>query len=196
VLVLLHPGDISEMNGLAQAGTAAAETTGAHLLIPLMAVLVLGSAIGQFGGVGTSVSRLPFAASVDGLLPRWIARVHPRWGTPHISMALFGAVSSFLLLVAQLGDTLAAAYQVLISLMVIVGFLPYVYIFASAWKAGRWLSALSGWAVTAIAIGCSVVPTDRIRSIWLFEGKLLAMTAAVIGSGWLIFRRYRGTYVP
>ena len=196
MLVLLPPAGVSEMNGLAQASAAAGQVAGAPWLVDLFAVLVLASAIGQFGGIGTSVSRLPYAAGADGLLPPAMCRVHPRWGTPHISMLLFGAVASFLLLIAQLCDTLAAAYQVLVSLMVIAGFLPYIYIFGSAWKAGKRLSALSGWLVTAIAILTSMVPTDRISDIWLFEGKLLVMTAAVIGSAWLLFRCYRGTYVP
>jgi amino acid transporter len=190
VLVLLRPGQISEMNGLAQVAVAGGQAAGARWLVPVLAVLVLASAVGQFGGIGTSVSRLPFAAGMDGLLPEWVAGVHPRWGTPHISMVVFGGLASLLLLVAQLGDTLAAAYQVLVSLMVIGGFLPYAYIFASAWKAGKRVSALSGWMVSAVAILCSVVPTDRIVNIWLFEGKLAGATAAVIGSGWLIFRHY------
>jgi len=190
LLVLMRPGEISEMNGLAQAAVAAGQVTGARWLVPVLAVLVMASAMGQFGGIGASVSRLPFAAGMDGLLPASMAKVHPRWGTPHVSMVLFGVLASLLMLLAQLGDTLAAAYQVLVSLMVIAGFLPYVYIFASAWKAGKRASALSGWLVTAIAIFCSVVPTDRIVNVWLFEGKLAGMTAAIIGSGWLIFRRY------
>ena len=36
----------------------------------------------------------------------------------------------------QLGDTMRAAYQALVSLTLIGGFLPYLYIFGSAWKAG------------------------------------------------------------
>ncbi|HKE23088.1 MAG TPA: APC family permease [Bryobacteraceae bacterium] len=192
LLVLMPSARVSEMNGLAQASAAASQVAGAAWLVPVFAVLVLASAVGQFGGIGTSVSRLPYAAGDDGLLPAAMCRVHPRFGTPHISMLLFGAVSSFLLLIAQLGDTLAAAYQVLVSLMVIAGFLPYVYIFGSAWKAGKRISALSGWLVTAIAILTSIVPTDRIVNIWLFEGKLLVGTAAIIASAWFLFRRYNG----
>jgi amino acid transporter len=191
LLVLMPAASISEMNGLAQASRAAAGVTGLAWLMPLLALLVLASAVGQFGGIGTSVSRLPFAAGEDGLLPAAMCRVHPRWGTPYISMLVFGGVSSFLLLIAQLGDTLAAAYQVLVSLMVIVGFAPYAYIFASAWKARKRISALLGWAVTAIAILCSVVPTDRIGNVLLFEGKLFIMTLAVPASGALLYRRYR-----
>jgi amino acid transporter len=147
------------------------------------------SAVGQFGGTGTSVSRLPFAAGVDNLLPRAFARLHPRWGTPHVSILTFGAVASFLLLIFQLGDSLRAAYQEMVSLMVITGFLPYVYIFASAWKAGKRLSAISGWAITMLAILCSLVPTEAIANIWIFEGKLAAGTLAVVASAWLVYRR-------
>ena len=79
----------------------------------------------------------------------------------------------------QLGDTLRAAYQALVSLMVITGFLPYLYIFGSAWKAGKRISAISGWAITLLAILCSVVPTAEVKNVWLFETKLAVGTAAV-----------------
>ena len=47
-----------------------------------------------------------------------------------------------------------------------------------------------------LAIACSVIPTDEITSVWLFEGKLAAGTIAVIGSAWLVYRRRptRGAY--
>jgi hypothetical protein len=89
-----------------------------------------------------------------------------------------------------LGDSLRAAYQEMISLMVITGFLPYIYIFGSAWKAGKRLSAISGTAITLLAILCSVVPTEAISSVWIFEGKIAAGTLAVIASAWLIYHRY------
>src|SRR5271157_4123047 len=189
LLVVLRPEKISEMNGLAETGDAASRMLGAGWLSPLIALLVVASGLGQIGGLGTAVSRLPFAAGTDRLLPAAFARVHPRWGTPHISILVFGAVASFLLVAMQLGDTMRAAYQELVSLMVIAGFLPYLYIFGSAWKAGRRPSAASGWAITALAIVCSVAPTAEIANVWLFEAKLAAGTAAVIGSAWLVYRR-------
>ena len=189
MLVLLRPEKISELNGLAQAGESAGLALGATWLPPLIAILVLASAVGQFGGFGTSVSRLPFAAGVDNLLPKAFARVHPRWKTPHVSILTFGVVASFLLLIFQLGDSLRAAYQEMVSLMVITGFLPYLYVFGSAWKAGKRLSALSGTAITLLAILCSLVPTEATTNIWMFEGKLAAGTIAVIVSAWLVYRR-------
>jgi glutamate:GABA antiporter len=189
LLVLLRPEKISELNGLAEAGTSAGAALGAAWISPLIAVLVVVSAVGQFGGTGTTVSRLPFAAGVDNLLPAAFGRVHPRWGTPHVSILTFGAVASFLLLIFQLGDTLRAAYQEMVSMMVITGFLPYVYIFASGWKAGKRVSAVSGTAITLLAILCSLVPTEAISNVWVFEGKLAAGTLAVVASAWLVYRR-------
>jgi amino acid transporter len=189
LLVILRPEKISELNGLAETGAQAAGALHIAWLSPLIAVLVMTSAIGQFGGLGTAVSRLPFAVGVDQLLPAAFGKVHPRWGTPHISILALGLLASFLLIAIQLGDTMRAAYQALVSLMVINGFLPYLYIFGSAWKAGKRLSALSGWAITLLAILCSVVPTAEVTNVWLFETKLAVGTLAVIVTAWLLYRR-------
>src|ERR1022692_4241948 len=126
LLVILPPARIGEMNGLAEAGQSAAATLGLAWLTPLIALLVMASAIGQFGGLGTSVSRMPFAAGVDHLLPAAFGKVHPRWGTPHVAIVTLGALASFLLVAIQFGDTMRAAYQTLVSLMVIAGFLPFL----------------------------------------------------------------------
>ena len=190
MLVLLRPENISELNGLAQAGTEAGRVLGIGLLPPFIALLVSITALGQIGGLGTAVSRLPFAVGVDHLLPRAFAKVHPRWGTPHLSILSLAAVACFLLVTFQIGDTMRAAFQELVSLMVITGFLPYLYIFGSAWKAGRRRSALSGWAISLLALVCAVAPTAEIRNVWLFECKLAIGTMAVIASAWLVYHRH------
>ena len=191
LLVLLRPERISELNGLAEAGAVAAQQLDAAWLTPLMAVLVMASAVGQFGGMGTAVSRLPFAAGVDHLLPAAFGKVHPRWATPYVSILVFGGVASFLLLIIQLGDTLRAAYQALVSLMVVNGFLPFLYIFGSAWKAGKRWSALSGWGITLLAILCSAVPAAQVTNVWLFEVKIAMGTLLIIGMARVLYRRNR-----
>ncbi len=196
MLVLLRPEKISELNGLAEVGERAGQSLGAPWVAPLIAVLVMASAVGQIGGLGTAVSRLPFAVGADRLLPEAFGRVHPRWGTPHIALMLLGAVASLLLVALQLGDSMRAAYQELVSLMVIVGFLPFLYIFGSAWQAGKRLSALSGWAITLLAIVCAVAPTAEITNVWLFETKLAVGTGAVIASAWLVYRRNGARVAP
>lgn len=188
MLVILPQGRISEMSGYGEVARAASGVVG-NWLAPALAALVMVSAVGQFGGLGTGVSRLPFAVGVDRLLPGAFARVHPRWGTPYVSILLLGLVASVLLIAMQAGDTIAAAYQTLVSLMVITGFVPYLYIFGSAWKAGRRVSAISGWAVTVLAIVCPVVPTAEVHNVWLFEGKLAIGTLGVVASAWILYRR-------
>jgi len=135
------------------------------------------------------VSRMPYAAGVDHLIPAAFARLHPRWATPYLSILVFGGVASALLFAVQLGDSLRAAYQALLSLMVLSGFIPYLYLFASAWKTGRRAAAVSGIAMTLLTIVSSAVPTGEVGSFWLFEGKLLAGTALMIGTAWLVYRR-------
>jgi amino acid transporter len=188
LLVLLRPDQISDMTGLAQTGDQAARVLGLRWIAPFIALLVMASGMGQLGGLGTGASRLPFAVAADGLLPAAFARVHPRWGTPHLSILVMAGVATVLLIAYQIGDTLRAAYQTLVSMMVIAGFLPFLYIFGSGWKAGKRISAISGWAITAMALFCAVVPTGEITNVWLFEGKLGLGTAAVVGSAWLMYR--------
>jgi glutamate:GABA antiporter len=187
-LVILSPEHISELNGFAEVGDSAGLLLGARWLSPLIAVLVVASGVGFIGGIGTSTSRLPFAAGVDHLLPAAFGKVHPRWGTPYVSILALGLVATFLLVVYQLGDTMRAAYDELVSLMVITGFLPYLYIFGSAWKAGKRLSAVSGGGMTALALFCSVAPPAEITNVWLFEGKLAAGTLGVVATAWLVYR--------
>jgi amino acid transporter len=188
-LVVLSPENISELNGFAQMGDSAGLLLAATWLSPLIALLVVASGVGFVGGLGTATSRLPFAAGVDRLLPAAFGKVHPRWGTPYVSILLLGLVATFLLGTYQFGDTLRAAYDEMVSMMVITGFLPYLYIFGSAWKAGKRLSATSGGAITVLAMLCSVVPPAEITNVWLFEGKLAAGTLAVVVSAWVVYRR-------
>ena len=191
LLVLIAPGSISELHGLADGSDVGAGLLGWRWLTPLIAMIVLVNSIGGWGGLGSAVSRMPYAAGVDHLLPPAFARLHPRWATPYLSILVFGGVASLLLFAVQLGDSLRAAYQSLLSLMVLSGFIPYLYVFASAWKAGRYVAAVSGIAVTVLTIVSSAIPTGEVRSLWLFEGKLLAGTALMIGTAWLVYRRRR-----
>jgi glutamate:GABA antiporter len=188
LLVVMRPENISELNGLAQVATAAGGLIGARWLPPAVALLVMATAIGSFGGLGSSLARMPFAAGVDHLMPAAFAKIHPRWATPYISIIIFGLLASALLVLSQIGDTMHEAYQTLVALMVIAGFLPYVYMFGSSWKAGNRVSSLSGWAITALALASSVVPAADVHNVLLFEFKLAAGTFAVIASGWIIYQ--------
>jgi amino acid transporter len=191
LLVILAPAAIDERYGFAQVSEIAAKLVGVPWITPLIALMVLLTGMGQFGGIGSSVSRLPFAVGVDHMLPEAVSRVHPRWHTPYISMLMLGVVASLLLTVFQLGDSLRAAYDTLVSMMVIAGFIPYIYIFGSAWIAKRRVSAICGWIVTALALISSVVPSAEIKNKWLFEAKLAGGTIVMVATAHLLYRRGR-----
>ncbi len=189
VLIMLRPDQVSELQGLSQAGNAAAGALGAPWLPPIIALLVFSTAVGQFGTLGSSNARLPFAAGVDGLMPAAFGRTHPRWNTPHVSILTLGAIASALLLLMQIGDSMRAAYDTIVALMVLVSFVPFIYLFGSSWKRGNKWSAASGMAVTLIAIVASVVPPGGITNVWIFQGKLALGTLVFVGSAWFVYSR-------
>jgi amino acid transporter len=189
LLVIMTPAKISEMNGLAQVTAAAGAELGAPWLASVVVFAILLNVMGSFGGLGSSVSRMPFAAGVDHLLPAAFGKLHPRWNTPHVAILSLGGVATLLLIACEAGDTIKTAYRTIVDLTVIVGFLPYLYIFASAWKAGKRFSPIAGTGLSLLAIACSIYPPPEVTRVWLFEGKLAIGTSAAILSGWLLYRR-------
>jgi glutamate:GABA antiporter len=188
LMVIMAPAKINEMNGLAQVAASAGAEIGMPWLASAVVILIALNVIGAFGGLGSSVSRMPFAAGVDHLLPPAFGKVHPRWHTPHVAILSLGGVATILLIACQAGDTVRAAYRVIVDLTVIVGFLPYLYVFASAWKAGKRFSVVAGTALSLLAIACSIMPPPEVTKIWLFEGKLALGTFASVASAWLLYR--------
>jgi amino acid transporter len=69
-----------------------AAAVGGDWLGTWVAVVGLVTAGALYSGNLLSVSRLPFVMAADGYLPGVITRIHPRWGTPWISILLCAAV--------------------------------------------------------------------------------------------------------
>ncbi|MBY0504159.1 MAG: APC family permease [Bryobacteraceae bacterium] len=185
-MVVLQKADtISELYGFMQVAAA-----GPAWLPAVFAALSMLTVLGQFGGIGSGTARLSYAAARDGLLPPIFARVHPRWQTPHMSMLTLAGVSIALLLLMQLGDTLRAAYQELVSLMVLSSFVPFLYIFLCSWKAGLRLAPVCGIAVTLLALLFAAIPTSDIKNVWLYEAKIFGGLLLLLGAGrWIYAKR-------
>ena len=187
MVVLRRPEETSVLFGIMQAAQA-----GATWLPVVFGVLSTCTMLGQFGGLVSATARLSYAAAKDGLLPSVFAEVHPRWRTPHVSMVALAGVGTGLLLVMQLGDTMRAAYQELVSMMVLGSFTPFLYIFLSAWRAGLRVAPVCGITVTLIALVFTALPTEDVGSVWLFEVKILGGFLLLLGLGRWIFTRPRG----
>ncbi|MGH9579283.1 MAG: APC family permease, partial [Terriglobales bacterium] len=131
LLVLLPQGEISGLLGVMQATAHAATRLGLLPLVPVVALLILLSNLGAAGGYLAASARLPFVAGLDRFLPEAFARLHPRWGTPHVGLLTYFLAAAIFVFLGQAGTTVKGAYDVLVSLGVITYFVPYLYVFAS-----------------------------------------------------------------
>ncbi len=92
--------------------------SGTVLIIAVTALAMLGA----LGGEMLSIPRILFAGARDGLLPRPLAKVHPRFFTPHVAIIFYG-LSGFVFAISggfkQLA-TIASAAVLIIYLGVVL----------------------------------------------------------------------------
>jgi len=191
ILVFLSPDRVSPVIGLTQAGTQAAARLGWTWAPVAIAACILLSVGGQLGTYIGASARLPFVLGIGSLLPPAFGKLHPRYGTPYLSILVLGIGSGILLIVSQLGETFRAAYQITVDMSVITLFIPFLYIFGAAWKFKQRFAALAGLSVSVIAIGFSFIPTEDVKVPWLFEAKLLGGCAFLYVIAMVFYRRYR-----
>jgi APA family basic amino acid/polyamine antiporter len=124
-------------------------------------ILIIGAAISAFGFVASDIlssPRMLFAIGRDGVLPRWFARVHPRYRSPHIAIIIYAAVA-FVLSVCSSFEQLAVLSNVAVLLM-------YLLCCAGVWPLLRRGTQSEGVFVFP---GMKVVPALAIGAIlWLF----------------------------
>ncbi len=189
LLAILPAQSISPLTGLAQAGQAAGSRLHLPWLPASFAFLISAGIVGQVGSYIAGVSRLPYAIGLDRHMPRAFSRLHPRWRTPHVSLLSQALAATLFLVAMQMGETLGAAYQTLVDMCTLTGFLPFLYIFASAFRFGQRLAGLSGFSISLAAVLLSLSPPDGVRSAWIFEAKLIGGCLLLTWLGWLIFRQ-------
>ncbi len=189
MLAMLPPERISVVTGIAQASGAAAGRLGAAWILPAIGALIGVGILGQFGAWVGGSARLAFAIGLDRYLPPAFARLHPRWGTPHVALLAQGVACTVFLAAMQAGENLRTGYQLLVDMTVVTYFIPFLYLFAAAWRHGLRRSAKAGLVVTAAAIAFSFAPPAGIRSVWLFELKLAGSCGLLIGAARVVYAR-------
>jgi APA family basic amino acid/polyamine antiporter len=111
---------VGTLPGLAQSQTAIADA-GAVFMGSLggqiIAMAALVSISGNLSGMVLISPRLTFALAEDGLLPAWLASVHARYRTPHLSIILFGALTMVM--------ALSGTFVALVKISAIARIVPY-----------------------------------------------------------------------
>ena len=98
---------VPEIAGADRVGALVAERTMGHAGGAFLAVVILISITGCMNGWTMTAPRIFFAQARDGMFLPIFGRIHPRYHTPHVSIALFG-VWSVLLTLTGTYETLAS----------------------------------------------------------------------------------------
>ena len=204
MLIVLPHEQLNSMQGILQAISSSAERIGWYGLGPAVALLICVANLGAGGAFLAAMARLPFVAGIDRYLPPAFGRVHPRWRTPYISLIAQGICCALVVLLGQLGSTVHGAYQVLVSMSVIISFVPYLFMFPALIRlqrepAGPEIVRVPGGKPVATALGivgfvatcativASVVPDPSEPNKALVVGKIVLLTLAVLGGGVVLY---------
>ena len=216
VLVALPHDQVSTLQGLVQAIDRAGVRVGLPAAGMVAAVFLTVSNLGGVGAWLAAAARLPFVAGVDRYLPPAFGRLHPRWGTPVLALAVQGVGTAAFIVLGQAGDTVKTAYDLLVGMAVIAYFLPYLAMFAALIRLQRepagpevWRvpggskvavgMGLLGFATTAISIVLACLPPADARHPALAVLKVVGSSLALIVVGvWLYARgkARRSTHLP
>lgn len=133
VLWLIPTGEVNIVSGFLQAIALGAREIGWGLawLAPAAAALYV---LGNVGGVGawlTGPARVAFVIGLDRYFPPAFGRIHPKWKTPYVAILTQAVLATLFLFVSVLGKgtTVEKAYLVILDTMLLVYFIPYIYLF-------------------------------------------------------------------
>jgi amino acid transporter len=124
--------ETSIISGVNQAITKAGAAHGMPWLGPPIALLMTLAGLGGVGAWLIATARLLFVGGLDRYLPPVFGKTHPKWKTPWFAMLFQAVFSALFIIAAQWGGTVKDAYLKLVNATLIVYFIPYMYMFASA----------------------------------------------------------------
>lgn len=208
ILVMVVPQeDISFIEAIAQAYHQIGSDLGWIWVGPMGSLLVVVGTLGLFGSWIMGTARIPFVVGLDRYLPEFVAKVHPKWGSPYISLLLQGVVVTAMFLASTAGSTIKEAFLVLYDMSVILYFIPFLYMFGALivhhrrntgeqgvihwWGNGKgvWWVAAAGFGVTAFAMILAMIPTTHVEDGAWFVLKVVGGAILLNGLGLLVYWR-------
>jgi glutamate:GABA antiporter len=213
VLWLVPSSEVHVVSGFFQAMAAGARDLGGLAwIIPVAAAFYV---LGNVGGIGawlTGPARVAFVIGLDRYFPPAFGRVHPRWKTPYVAILTQGVLATIFLLLSVLGrgTTVEKAYLIVLDTMLLVYFIPYIYLFicylvvrlketgsesapGHGGKAAAVVIGLAGLLLTLGAMLVATIPPSDTADPWIFRLKVIGGAALfVILGGAVYWRGHRG----
>ena len=204
VLAALPAEDVTGLQGFMQAISKVGSRIGWEGIAPSVALLVTLSSIGGVSAYFAASARLPFVAGVDKFLPAAFGRVHPKWHTPYVALAVQAVFAAIFIFLGQAGTSVRGAYDFLVGMGVISYFLPFLYMFASVIRfqrepAGPEVMRIPGGKPVAIFLAILGLLTTIVSSVlacippaeepnkFLAVVKLIGSSALMVGIGAVIY---------
>jgi glutamate:GABA antiporter len=212
VLWLVPTKNVNIVSGFLQALAAGAANLGWGVAwIPALAAAFY--VVGNIGGVGawlTGPARVAFVIGLDRYFPPAFGRVHPKWQTPYVAILTQAVLATVFLFLSVLGKgtTVEKAYLVILDTMLLVYFIPYVYLFLSflivrssspGATGGRILASrpvgmlvgVAGLALILFAMLIATVPPSGSTDPWIFRLKVIGGAAFCVVLGLGVYWRGR-----
>lgn len=109
-----------------------------YLLSPGWTVVIVAFAalalIKDLPGMVLGVSRLMFAWAADGIMPRSLSRVHPRWRTPHVAVITSGFMATLGILGCHLAGDFFVGVDILVTSMLVSFVLMSLAVLTFPWR--------------------------------------------------------------
>jgi amino acid transporter len=204
LLVALPRSEILSLQGFILAIQTVSERLGVGGLTVLIAGLITLGGLGQAGAWFAASGRLPFVAGIDRFLPAAFGKVHPRYGSPYVSLLTQAAIAAAFIFLGQAGTSVKGAYDVLVSMAIISYFIPYLLMFAAMIRlqrepagpdvirvpGGRPVAvalAVVGFVTTAVSIGLALVPASDEPNKVLAVTKVAGLTVLLVLGGAVVY---------
>jgi amino acid transporter len=148
-------------------------------------LLLTGAVVSMFGyvsGMTLAVPRALYAFARDGFLPRALARIHPRFRTPHLAIAAQSAIVCLL--------AITSGFERLAILANLVTLLLYAGCCLAAWELARrdrsldGIGSARGWRVTLVPFAACAAIAWLLTSITWREWRVTFM---MLGAATLVF---------
>jgi glutamate:GABA antiporter len=204
LLLAVSKQDIGVLQGVVQAVSRMAEQVKASWIVSPFAFVLSISIAGIASAWLSGSARIPFVAGLDSYLPEGLGKLHPEYATPYVALIVHGTLSAIFLAMSFVGAGVKEAFVTMLDLAVVLQLVPFLYMYGAVLKLARKsapgegyysrvklvMAGSCGLATTMLAIGVAFIPSHQIRSIGLFELKMVSGTLLFVGLAAFFFFVY------